>query len=319
MALSDLAVFSEYAYSAMVEVLAQQVGLFNSATNGTIVLRAANHAGDFSDVAMWARISGLVRRRNAYGTGNVAEKTLEQLIDTMVKIAAGTPPVRIDPGQFRWIQANPELGGALIGRQLAEDTLADMLNTGLMAYVAASSGVAAVYLDAHLSGNLNMGTFNDGQAKFGDRAQSILCWIMHSKPIFDLYGTALANSAHLFTFGNVAVKTDPFGRPLIISDSPSLIEAGSPNHYLTAGLTAGAIRVDQNGDFDDNVDTLNGKENITRTYQAEWSYNLGLKGYAWDKAGGGKSPTDAAIGTAANWDQWATSHKDLAGILIETL
>ncbi|MGF2075845.1 major capsid protein, partial [Enterococcus casseliflavus] len=84
-------------------VLAQQVQLFNSATRGGIVLRTAAHQGDFSDTAFYQKISGLVKRRNAYGSGSVSEKILEHLLDTSVKVAAGTPPVRIDPHWFQWI------------------------------------------------------------------------------------------------------------------------------------------------------------------------------------------------------------------------
>ena len=70
MALSDLAVYSEYAYSSFSEVLRQQIDLFNSATGGAIVLQGAAHQGDFSDVAFFAKVTGgLVRRRNAYGSG----------------------------------------------------------------------------------------------------------------------------------------------------------------------------------------------------------------------------------------------------------
>ena len=29
---------------------------------------------------------------------------------------------------------------------------------------------------------------------------------------------------------------------------------------------------------------------------------MGLRGYAWDVANGGQSPTDAAIATGTNWD-----------------
>ena len=84
MALSDLAVFSEYAYSTMTEMQDQQIGLFNQATRGGLVLQSGSHQGDYSDEAMWAKISGLVRRRNAYGSGAVAEKVLEHLTDTSV-------------------------------------------------------------------------------------------------------------------------------------------------------------------------------------------------------------------------------------------
>lgn len=323
MALSDLAVYSEYAYSSFSEVLQQQVNLFNQASGGTIQLQAAAHQGDFSDVAFFAKIAGgTVRRRNAYGTGTVSEKTLAHLVDTMVKVAAGTPPIRIDPGQFRWIQQNPQVAGVALGQQLAVDTLADMLNTGLGATVAALSGVAAVVTDVTgvTAPGDKMSFINQAaaSAKFGDASNRVQAWVMHSKPMHDLYANALTNAERLFVYGTVNVLRDPFGRLLIMSDSPNLVVTGSPNVYNTLGLVPGALMLDQNNDFDANEETKNGGENIIRTYQAEWSYEMGIMGFAWDKANGGKSPNDAAILTGTNWDRYATSEKDLAGVLLKT-
>ena len=321
MALSDLAVYSEYAYSSMTEVLRQKIDLFNTATGGAIQLRAAAHQGDYSDVAFFAKISGLVRRRNSYGSGSVAEKNLAHLVDTMVKVAAGTPPVRLDPGQFKWIQQNPEVAGAALGQQLAVDTMADMLNVGLGASYAALSAETAVVYDA--TGNtspentLSFGNLNNGQAKFGDQASTISAWVMHSKPMFDLYGKNLTNSASLFTYGNINVMRDPFGKLLVMTDSQNLVIAGTPNNYAVLGLVPGAVIIDQNNDYTANEEAKNGDENIIRTFQAEWSYNVGVKGFAWDKANGGKSPNDAALLTATNWDKYATSHKDLAGVVVK--
>jgi hypothetical protein len=317
MALSDLAVFQEYAYTGMQEALDYNVDLFNSATGGCIVLRTRSHLGDFSDEAFWRRLDGLVRRRNAYGTATLSEINLAMAVDTMVKIAAGTPPVAMDPAQFKWIQQNPEEGGALYGRQLAVDMVADMVNTGVMAFIAATIAEAEVFVD--VSGvALDYTHFNTGQAAFGDRAGAIRLWVMHSAPMFNLWGTNIANANRLFVFGNVSVRNDPFGRPIVITDAPSLVEPGTPDTYYTLGLTGQAIVVDQNADFTTNTSTTNGKENIHRTIQSEWSYNLGLKGYAWDKTNGGKSPNDAALAVSTNWDKIVTSHKDLGGVIIQS-
>ena len=321
MALSDLAVYSEYAYASMTEVLRQRIDLFNAVTGGAITLRSAAHQGDFSDVAFFAKISGLVRRRNSYGSGSVAEKNLAHLVDTMVKVAAGTPPVRLDPGQFKWIQQNPEVAGAALGQQLAVDTMADMLNVGLGASYAALSAQTAVVYDA--TGNtspentLSFGNLNNGQAKFGDQASTISAWVMHSKPMFDLYGKNLTNAAQLFTYGNINVIRDPFGKLLVMTDSPNLVITGTPNNYAVLGLVPGAVIIDQNNDYTANEEAKNGDENIIRTFQAEWSYNVGVRGFAWDKTNGGKSPNDAALLTATNWDKYGTSHKDLAGVVVK--
>lgn len=319
MALSDLSVFSEYAYAAMTEVLAQQVALFNEASNGTITLRSAAHQGDYSDVAFFKKVSGLVRRRNAYGSGAVSEKVLQHIVDTMVKVAAGTPPVRLDPSQFKWIQLNPEVAGAALGQQLAKDAIADMLNTGIMAGQAALSGVVAIIYDGtgDSPDTLNPIMLNNGVAKFGDAHDAIRAWIMHSGSLFQLYGNALTNTQMLFTYGTVNVRADAFGRRFVVSDVPVLFTAGSPNIYWAMGLATDALRVDQNNDFTDNYQMINGDENIKRTYQAEWSYNLGVKGFAWDKTNGSHSPNDAALATASNWDKFATSNKDIAGIMVK--
>lgn len=319
MGLSDLSVFSEYAYAALTEVLAQQVEVFNEASAGTITLQSSAHQGDYSDVAFFKKISGLVRRRNAYGSGAIASKDLQHLVDTMVKVAAGTATVNLDPGQFKWIQQNPETAGAALGQQLAKDALADMLNTSVMAVHAALSQVTAVIYDGtgDTPDTLNPIMMNKGQGKFGDHFQNILAWILHSTSLFQLYGNALTNAQILFTYGNVAVRQDAFGRRFVVSDVPTLYTAGTPDIVWALGLVAGAVRCDQNNDFTDNYQTINGDENIKRTYQGEWTFNLGVKGFAWDKNNGGKSPNDAAIATATNWDKYATSNKDIAGIMIK--
>ena len=305
----------------MTEDLRQRIDLFNAATGGAITLRSAAHQGDFSDVAFFAKISGLVRRRNSYGSGSVGEKKMAHLVDTMVKVAAGTPPVRLDPGQFKWIQQTPEVAGAALGQQLAVDTMADMLNVGLGASYAALSAQTAVVYDA--TGNtspedtLSSGNLNNGQPKFDDKASTISAWVMHSKPMFDLYGKNLTNSASLFTYGNINVMRDPFGKLLVMTDSQNLVITGAPNNYAVLGLVPGAVIIDQNDDYTANEEAKNGDENIIRTFQAEWSYNVGVRGFAWDKTNGGKSPNDAALLTATNWDKYATSHKDLAGVVVK--
>jgi len=320
MALSDLAVFSEYTYAAVTEVIDQQINRFNAASNGTIMLRSgAEHQGDFSETAFWSRLSGLVRRRDPYTNAAIGEISLEHSIDTMVKIAAGSSPVRIDPGQFNWIMRSPEEAGVVIGQQLAGDTLADLLNTALMVGAAAMSNDAEILLNiSGVSGadTFSVGTFNDAQAKFGDRYGSIAAWVMHSKVLFDIFGEALSNSASLFSFSTINVRQDGFGRTFVVTDSPSLVVPSPGPTYKTLGLVPGAIIVDRNNDYTSNIETSNGYENIRRTWQAEWSYSAGVKGYAWDKTSGGKAPNDAALADPDNWDRYATSHKDLPGVLV---
>lgn len=316
MSLANLKVFNSFVYQTFLELIAQQIDLFNAASQGAIILKSAANLGDYADSTLYQRIPGLVRRRDAYGAGAVTAKDIAMLLATTVKIAAGTPPVNINPAWWAWIQRSPEEAGATLGKQLGEDTLADMLNTALKASVAAVSNVGATVVNDGTAGKASFLALNSTSALFGDRAQNIACWIMHSKVWHDMVATALTNTSILFTFGNVKVMQDGMGRPFIISDAPDLFDGTAT--YRTLGLVNAAMTVEQNGDYTENISTLNGNENIARTFQAEWSYNLGLKGYSWDKTNGGHSPTNAAIGTGTNWDQYATSIKDTLGVMLKS-
>lgn len=336
MSLSLLKVFNSYVKGSMTEVLQQQVELFNGATRGAITLVVKPNDGDFADESFWKRIEGLVRRRNSYGSGAVTAVDLEQLQDTSVKVAAGTPPVNIPPSRMKWILKSPAEQGVVVGQQLAIEMLADMLNVSIAAARAAliQNGVTTYFNGK--AADLSWVQMNNAQALFGDRASRLACWVTHSQPVFKLWAGNLANAQNLFTFGTVNVIADPWGRPIIMTDSPDLVNPIGINDgdgssadgdtggiiqipsYYTLGLVPGAVSVTDNGDFEQNISTTNGDENIKRTMQSEWSFNVGVKGFAWDKANGGKSPTTAALGTGTNWDKHASSVKDLAGVVLET-
>lgn len=322
MALTNLAIFNKWAYTTMVEMVSQQLELFNAATNNAIILRNASNTGDYSDSTYWQLLSGAVRRRNAYGTGTVAAVDLQMLVDTMVRVAAGTAPINIPPSMFTWINEKPEYGAQLVAKQLAPQVFQDMLNTAVAALAAALRGQAGVNTDVSGgSGGAELFTpanVNTALGKFGDRRSAIVCWVVHSKVMTDYFGNAIQNAATLFRYETVNVVADPFGNRFVMSDVPALVVAGSPTDYISLGLVPGAALVERNDDFFQNIETSNGFENIQRTYQAEWTYNLGIKGFTWDKANGGHSPTTAALATSTNWDKTVTSDKDLAGVVLRT-
>lgn len=322
MAMADMVVFNEYVQSTITEVISQQVDLFNAASQGTIVLTTKRNRGDFNIRSQFAEIANLVRRRDVYASGAVTPVVFAMLQEASVKVAAGTPPVSFNPSQFTWIQESPETAGVVIGEQLAKAQFQDMLNTAIKALRAAMVNVgASVEYDVPSQAALSLNALNRGAQKFGDHSQNIRAWVMHSTPIHDLWDSSLTNANALFTFENVRVLQDGFGRVFIVTDSPSLFgSVTSPDvtDYYTLGVVEGAAVVEDNGDFFANLETTNGDENIQRTYQAEWTYNLALKGYTWDTANGGKSPTDAEIGTGTNWDKTATSIKNTAGVIVRS-
>src|SRR5690625_2876373 len=318
MALPDMVVFNQFMYSAATETIRQQIELFNSATNGALMLRTAGNTGDFAHEVAYKAISNLMRRRDAYGSGSLTPTKLSQLDHVAVKIAGGTAPVEFEPQQFSWIQRNPEEAGVVIGEQVARGVIADEVNTAILALRAALTANTDVTHDA-TSSELALNALNRGAAKFGDRMGDIIVWVLHSKAMSDLYDGALTNSNQLFEFGSVRVTQDGFGRRFIMTDAPALYAAGGeedPDTYYTLGLTEGAAVVEDNDDYYGTIEEKTGDENIQRIFQAEYTFNLGLKGYAWNTSV--KSPNDAAIGSGANWTKIATSNKDTAGVVVSS-
>ena len=315
MSITAMKVFNDFMYTTVNETVAQQVNLFNTATRGGIILKSARNVGDFAEDIFYTAFTTPVRRRDIYATGAVAAQAIGQATATKVKIAGAAGPFAFDPSQFTWIQKNPEEAAVVIGEQVSKAILQDYLNSALRA---ANAAFGANNSFDGSAGTMDLTDLNNGARLLGDKAQDLACWVMHSKPYFDLLGAAITNSNTLFTFGTIQVVTDGMGRPLVITDSPSLYLDAATDLYYTLGFVPGGAIVEDNGDFFANTETTNGDENINRTWQAEFTYNLGLKGFQWDKTNGGKSPTDAEVATATNWDKVATSTKNLGGVRVVT-
>lgn len=318
--LNDFIVFSDFAQRAMTEVVDQQTNLWNSATNNALVLRSASNTGDFFDESAYALISGLYGNRNAYGTGAKVAVDLTQLLKTSVKVAQGSEPITYTGTSFDWTQRDPREAGAVFGEQVGAAKMQYMLNTAIAAASAAISTSGATGTYDGTAGNASLDSLNEGSRLFGDRASALRTWIMHSKSKHDIYGNALQNSNRLFTFEGVEVMQDGFGRTLVMTDSDNLFfdNAGTDNYYQI-GLVEGAVVVEDNGDSRIYQDQDLLQENTKQYLKEESSFNLGIKGFSWDKANGGKSPNDAALALNTNWDQYATSIKDTAGIRVQTL
>lgn len=314
MALSDFEVFQDYSYKAATETLQQNVELFNEASNGAITLTSAANVGDFANNGSFAEVAGMMRRRNAYGTGSVSPVPLGMINQSSVKIAGGTVPVEFEPSQFAWLQMNPEQAGVQVGEQLAKGMLADQLNAAITALVAAVTNNADAVYDG-TAGTLDLPALLKGAAKMGDQSASLAAWVLHSSAAHDLMADNLANSSNLFAFGSVNVMQDGFGRKLLITDSPALKYDDTGDRFSSLGLVQGAASVEDNGDLYSNLQTSNGSENVVRTMQSEYSFNLGVRGYSFT---GSKSPTDAQLGTGASWDQVASDIKSTAGVVVQT-
>ena len=315
MALSDMKVFQETLKTATIETLTQDVAKFNAASGGSIQLSTQGIDGDFLQESFWAGVHGAQRRVNRYAANAAATATpLTQKEYDAVKIAGGFGPILWEPGQLTWIQKNPAEALEVISRNLSEAVISDQLNTSIAALVAALSNQADSRNDVSVTAGIDYVAINGAHALFGDASNRLVAQVMTGTQFHQLIGKNLANGAHLFQAGNVTV-VDILGRVVIVTDAPALYEAGAPNKSKVLSLASGAAVVTDGSDIITNVSTSNGKQRIETTFQADYTFGLSLKGYTWDLATGGKSPTNAALATGANWDRVANSVKATAGVI----
>jgi hypothetical protein len=318
MALSDMVVFNDHVRTATIETVAQMVAKFNEASAGAIQLSTEGFGGDFLMKSMFSSLHSAQRRVDRYATNTSASETaLAQIQHNTVKVAGGFGPIAWEPAQLTWVQDNPARALELISTNMAEAIMKDMLNAGIAAAIAAieNVGATAVY-DTGTAVDITYNHINRAHALFGDMSQLLVCDVMDGQTYHDLIESNLTNTPQLFQAGNVTV-VQILNKRVVVTDAPALRESPTTtgNDIKVLSLATGGIVVHDAGDLITNIERSNGSQRIKTTMQADYTFGLGLKGYAWDTGNGGKSPTDADLTTGSNWDKIATSIKHTAGVV----
>ncbi len=315
MALTNMQVFVDNARELVFEKLGQQIEKFNAASNNTLQLSSDGFSGDFFERSFYNSLAASRRRVDRYAAnGTVSATALAQSKAVEVKVAGGFGPIIFEPSQMAWISSNPAEALNVISNSMTEAILQDQINSAIAALVAAISNQAAAKNDVSGSSAVTQIALNNTDAKFGDSSSLLVARIMRGATYHKLIGQNLVNASTLFNSGNVTV-VDVLGKPVVVTDAPSLYVAGTPNKEIVLTLVSGAIVIGGTSDLITNVDTTNGKERIETTFQGDYTFTMKMLGYSWDTANGGKSPTDAEIATGTNWDLFVTDIKHSAGVI----
>lgn len=319
---SDFKVYQEYLQLRMTEILTQNGDLFNQASNGAIVMSTQSKRGDYEYNAFFKSISGLASRRDTTSVSSATDLALTQDEFIRVKLNRKIGPVANTRDSFRKIMARYSQTEFtdIVAEQASQAQQLDMLNSVLRAGRAALVNQSDVLYTVPSSGSITTTGLVDGLAKFGDRADRVVCWVMHSKVYFDLVKDQIADKIDGIANFNVQTGTPvTLNRPVVVSDSDALkVTSGSPatTTYYTLGLTANGLLAESSEEDDVVIDEVTGNENLIVRIQGEYAFNAGVKGFKWDVANGGANPNDTALGTGTNWDTAVSSYKDYAGIVV---
>jgi len=315
MSLSQMQVFNDYVMPGTIELVAQEVDKFNAASGGAITLATDGFTGDFARESFFQTLSAAKRRVDRYAAnGAVTPTALTESQFSTVKVAGGFGPVLYEPSQMTWLQRPTQEGIAAASEAFAKILLQDQLNSAIASAVAAIENNASATNDVSASAGLTYNAINNAHAKFGDSSSLIVADVMDGAAYHKLVDQNITNTGRLFEYGSILI-VDILGKAVIVTDAPALRESGTPNKVKVLGLVQGGAMVNNTSDVISNIETTNGNERIETTMQVDYTFGLGLKGYSWDEANGGKSPTDAELATGSNWDQVMTDVKHTAGVI----
>lgn len=315
MALGDFQIFQGNMRNGFINTLQQQTDIWNAVTLNALVMNSLVFTGDKNELAAFENISALVGNRDPSSASANASHALLELLKIDIKVGWGLPKITYTNSSFDWTTRDPAEAGTLFGEQVAAGAMAYMLNSTLFSVIAAVDNADVIYDGT--AGVASLDSLNLGAGKFGDRQSDIVCWVMHSKSLTDIYGQALANGNDLFDFATIKVVHDGLGRPLVITDSDALHfdNTGTENYHQIGLVAGGATAMDQ-GDSRPyqvtDIDPVNPVEQLTAT----GSFGIGIKGYTFNPAV--IQPDDAALALVTNWTR-VGGLKDGAGVVVTTL
>lgn len=323
---SDFKIYNDQFFGGLVEQLQQDTTALRGAGINVV---ARNVRGDFDTRSFIKKITGLITRRDNTSVAAATDLAvpMDEIISVKLNRKIGPVAQTVDawkkaalPFTADWDPTGQQGFSRYLGAMIAKDIEADMLDTALLSvrtFLEAANTNSNRFTIA-ANGTITSDALVSTLAKMGDGAQRVRAWVMHSKVYFNLlqYQIAPANNGSDVAFGTMQAATPmSLNRPVFVTDSASLLVAGTPDLYRTIGLVEDAVEVTTSEEQTVVTDLVTGLENIVSRLQGEFAYNVGVKGAKWDTANGGVNPNAAAIATATNWDQTATSNKDFAGVV----
>lgn len=317
---ADMKIYESQFATARTETLQQNIAAFNAASNGAIVMRSTVMPGNYSYDSFFVTNGSLISRQDITSVAaleptqltqneNVAVKLHRKSATDLTKKAAKMAGISFEEMVFAH------------GQQWAVEYQTEMLDRALAAARAALVTEASNLNDitAATVKTISHSALLRTLAKMGDKTDRIAAWVMHSTQYFDLGIQAIDDDITNVADGIVRrVDVPGLGRPILVTDSASLIATGdTPDSYFVLGLQKGGVDCNESEGINQVVDDVTGLEQLVVRVQAEYAYNLGVKGFQWDVATTGANPSNAAVATGTNWDQVATSNKDLAGVVLK--
>ena len=291
------------------ENLGQQVQASNEASGGGIILSAPGYVGDFVDMVMFGAndVGGL--RDRTTGKGSTTSSEVAQLNATKISVAGRYGPVHWNAQDPRWQGMGDSAVVAMLSAKTSEFILKLQLNNAIAAAVGAVETAADAVNDVSGTAGISYSALNNTFALLGDASMGTACIVCNGASYHKFVGDAIGNSKELFDYQGITV-TNFMGKKFVVTDVPALTDSTTAFKVLV--LNQGGITIENQGAPVTVMSEQTG-DNITIEYQADFSFDLGLKMFAY---AGTANPTGAEIASGANWTPVYAEAKNGVGALL---
>lgn len=298
-------IYNEEFQTRLLENLVQKIDVINASSNGTIIMSNEDFVGNFMKEAFFGRIANLIERRDITTDAVAADKRMNKKENVEVVIDYKSKVFETYEN-FKRSGQDISTMTEIVANQFIEELIKRYLNLGVGAAVSAATNNSGMLDQSLTAATANYQHLLKAQELFNDNYDDVAAYVMNTNAYFDLRRDTLAT----YKIDNVAGMqiitgmTETMGKPVIVSNIPALsydAGAGDLKNRIVALRPSSVVLTERAGRLT-RVDEVTDLENLGVRWAAEGSVRMGLRGYAWDVANGGQSPTDAAIATGTNWD-----------------
>ena len=316
-------VYPEQVHGGWMEVIQQNLDVFNAASRGGITQVSEGLRGHFNAESFSLRLATGVQRRDTNSTADLTpdDVLMDEVIGTKLartlfvqKTLDAWKKVQLDSGI-----SDDQLLSFHIGQSVAQEFLADWVNTAMVGAVGAMAAEAEIFLPLVANEMASTRKLNQGLKLLGDARNNVVCWVGNGITYADLVDQNISDNVQDLT-GAVMYggSVGTLGKPFLVTDSPALTNVGggtTGDSYYILGLHAGGITLTESENRSVSSGVERGKVNLLGELQIETSFSLKLMGMKWNSAV--ENPDNTALGNGTNWTKVATSHKNLPGVIIE--
>ena len=304
---SDLIIYNDEAQTAYLERIQDNLDVFNSSSNGAIVLDNELIQGDLRKRAFY-KLGGGLEHRDVNSEGKVTAKKIGAGEAVGVKAPWKYGPYQTTEEAYKRRGRPVEEFSQIIGADVADATIEGFIEYATGALKAAIGSNASMVVSANIETD-GKKTLTRGMRKFGDKFGRIALWVMHSSAYFDIVDEAITNKiyeeAGVVIYGGLP---GTLGKPVLVTDKAPV--------DAIFGLLPNAVVITESQAPGFRSYNVNDEENLAIGYRAEGTVNIDVLGYSWKETTGGTNPTLAAVGSAANWVKHSDSNKVTAGVMI---